>query len=77
MAASDHINGLIRRTQTHPPQPLSPLVLTNVPEDVDVIGARSRRMIYLSEIVGRRPPSPVVEGEINAVPDYLKISDDE
>jgi len=26
----------------------------------------SRRMIYLSEIVDRRPPLPVVEGEINA-----------
>jgi len=34
-------------------------------------------MIYLSEIVGRRLPSRVVEGEINAVPDYLAISDDE
>jgi len=41
MAASDHINGLIRRPQTYPPQPLPPLDLNNVPADVDVIGARS------------------------------------
>jgi len=70
MAVFDYNNGHIRRPQTHPPQPLSPLDLTSVPADVDVIIDRSRRMIYLSEIVCRRPPSPVVEGEINAVPDY-------
>jgi hypothetical protein len=76
-AASDHINGLVRRPQILPPQPLPPLDLTNVPIDVDVIGARSRQTIYLSEIIGRRPPSPVVEGEINAGSEYLEISDDD
>ena len=78
MSASDHINGLIHQPTMHSPQPLPPLDLTNVPADVDVIGARGRQMIYLSEMVGRRPPSPVVEGEINgAAPEYFEISDDE
>ena len=40
MSASDHINGLIHRPTTHPPQPLPPLDLTNVSADVDVLGVR-------------------------------------
>jgi hypothetical protein len=77
MAASDHINGLINRPEARPPQPLGPLDLTNIPTDVDVIGARSRQIQFVSEMVGRCPPPPAVE-EINViVPDCWEISDDE
>ena len=35
-------------------------------------------MIYLWEMDGRHPPSPVDEGENNgAAPEYFEISDDE
>jgi hypothetical protein len=34
-------------------------------------------MIYITEPIGRRPPSSDIEGEINgADPEYLEISDD-
>ena len=78
IAAMEHINGLIRRTPTHPPQPLSPIDFTNLPADVDVISTRGRNMIYAAKLTGRRPPSPDVEGEINgAASAYLEISDDD